>query len=121
MVSDDGQPRPLPRAAWAPLPRAGCVGVEGKVLLHQATLVLALLRFAPHGTIDAHAAPFAVDVVCLEGSGYQRVGDTETPLRAGEGVRWPAGQVHRLWSGGEPLLTLMVEHRGPPPVAGATG
>jgi hypothetical protein len=54
-------PQPIPRPDWSPLPYEGCVGVEGKVLLRSPTLALALLRFAPGGTIHEHEAPIDID------------------------------------------------------------
>lgn len=32
-------------------------------------------------------------------------------LHAGERVRWPSGVIHGLWTTGEAMVTLMVEHR----------
>src|ERR1700731_1478854 len=103
---------PVPRPDWAPLPRPGCQGVDFKVLLHQPALVLALLRFGPHATIDEHAADFPVDVICLEGVGFFSVDGKSGPLRAGERVRWPSTLQHRLWTDDSTMTTLMVEHRG---------
>lgn len=93
-----------------PLPFEGCRSVDGKVLLVQEGLSLALLRFAENATIHKHPAPFPVDVVCLEGSGRVTVGDDEATLSAGERVRWPADVPHRLWTEDTTMLTLMVEH-----------
>jgi quercetin dioxygenase-like cupin family protein len=103
-------PVPVPRPDWSPLPYEGCVGVEGKVLFRSAALVLALLRFAPGGSIHEHDAPMDIDVVCIEGDGLVSVGEDRFPLRAGESVRWPAGALHRLWTEGTEMTTLMVEH-----------
>ena len=103
-------PTPVPRPEWSPLPYEGCVGVEGKVLLRSPTLVLALLRFEPRGAIHEHEAPMDIDVVCLEGEGFVSVGKERFPFRSGESVRGPAGAMHRLWTEGAELTTLMVEH-----------
>jgi quercetin dioxygenase-like cupin family protein len=102
---------PVPRPDWAALPRPGCRGVEFKVLLQQPTLVLALLRFGPHGTIDEHSAIFPADVICLEGAGSFSVDGEPATLRAGESVRWPSNRPHRLWTDDSTMTTLMVEHR----------
>ena len=99
-----------PRPEWSPLPREGCVGVEGRVLLVTPRLALAMLRFARNATIDKHAAEFPVDVVCLEGSGSASVGESTAPLRAGQRIHWPAGEEHRLWTDDDTMITLMVEH-----------
>ena len=103
-------PVAVPRPEWSALPYPGCVGVEGKVLLHSPELVLALLRFEPGGTIHEHAAAMVIDVVCLEGEGFVSVGAEQFPFRAGESVRWPAGAMHRLWTDATEMTTLMVEH-----------
>jgi quercetin dioxygenase-like cupin family protein len=89
----------------------GCTEVEAKVLLSQPELLLAMLRFQPHGTIHEHAADFEVDVVCLEGEGYTSVDDEVATLKAGQIVRWPAVKQHRLWTSDSQMQTLMVEHR----------
>jgi len=102
--------QPVPRPEWSPLPIEGCHGVEGKVLLSLPHLHLALLRFAPGGTIHEHAADIDIDVVCLKGRGLTSVGGAAAPIQAGESVLWPAGIAHRLWAEDATLLTLMVEH-----------
>jgi quercetin dioxygenase-like cupin family protein len=100
----------VPRPDWFVLPRAGCRGVEGKVLLHTPELVLALLRFGPHSTIDPHPAPYPIDVICLEGEGLFSVDAEPAPIHAGQRVQWPANRQHCLWTETSPMLTLMVEH-----------
>lgn len=102
---------PIPRPEWTPLPHAGCTNVEARVLLDGPPVNLALLRFAPHGTIHEHPAPIEIDVICLEGAGYTSVGGLAAPLQAGERARWPAGLPHRLWTEESTMLTLMVEHQ----------
>ncbi len=49
-------------------------------------------------------------MLCLEGSGYVLVGEDTSPLNAGESVLWPKGELHQLWTDGEPMVTLMIEH-----------
>ena len=94
------------------MPRPGCSNVQVKVLLRADDVFLALLRFAPDGTIDEHAADHEIDVICLEGRGRTSVGETALDLRAGERVRWPAGGQHRLWTEDSMMVTLMVERPG---------
>jgi len=101
----------MPRPEWSPLPRPGCVGVEGRVLLAADGLVAATLRLSPHATIDEHDAPFPVDVVCLSGSGFTSVDGESAPIRSGQTVRWPAHQLHRLWTEDDGMTTLMLERR----------
>ncbi len=100
------------RADWSPVPRDGCVGVEGRVLGQSGRIFLAMLRFDDVGTIDEHSAPFDIDVFCLEGTGHASLDGTVHDLRAGERLRWPAGSMHRLWTEGSTMTTLMVEHHG---------
>jgi quercetin dioxygenase-like cupin family protein len=100
----------IPRSEWSPLSQAGCVGVEGQLLLRLPQLSITMLRFAPGGTIHEHAAAIEIDVICLEGRGMTSVDGVEASLRAGERVRWPAGLLHRLWAEDESLTTLMIEH-----------
>lgn len=110
-AQDQTGPVPSPRNEWSPLPFEGCVGVEGRVLLDRDTLVVASLRFSHSATIHEHAAPFAVDVVCLEGSGHVSVGDETFAFRAGQTILWPPGVAHRLWTQGGTMVTLMLERR----------
>lgn len=98
-----------PRPDWSPLPREGCEGVEARVLFRGDGLAVAQLRFAPGGHVDPHAARFPVEVICLEGAGFTAVGERREALRAGQRVRWPPGEVHALWTEGEPMVTLMLE------------
>lgn len=99
------------RSDWSPVPREGCIGVEGRVLGRSGPVFLALLRFDEAATIDEHSAPFDIAVFCLEGDGHTSIDDVTHPLRAGERLRWPAGSMHRLWTEGSTMVTLMVEHR----------
>jgi len=102
--------QPIPRPEWSPLPFDGCHNVEGKVLLRQTHLSLALLRFSPGGTIHEHPADIDIDVICLEGHGMTSVGGIAAALHASEQVRWPAGVAHRLWTEDSAMITLMVEY-----------
>ncbi len=99
----------MPRQHWTPVPRPGCVNVDGRVLLVRDGLALAMLRFSPEATIDEHAADHEVDVICLEGEGYVSIEDRVNSLAAGQWLTWPARRVHRLWTGDHGMITLMVE------------
>jgi quercetin dioxygenase-like cupin family protein len=103
------EPQPVPRPDWSPLPQAGCVNVDGRVLLVRDGIGLSMLRFAPRGTIHEHAAPHDVDVICLEGEGFISVEDRVNAFAAGQWMTWPAGRVHRLWTADRGMITLMVE------------
>jgi len=102
---------PVPRSEWAPLPRPGSRGVEFKVLLEQPLLVIAMLRFGPHSTIDEHSADFPVDAICLEGAGTFSVDGEAAPIQAGESAPWASARPHRLWTDDSTMATLMIEHR----------
>ena len=101
--------RPVPRPDWEPLPYDGCVGVEGKVLLREDDFFLAMLRFAPGGTIHEHPGPNDTLVVCIEGEGMTSVARETARLRAGERAFWPRDVPHRLWTDNSAMVTLMVE------------
>ena len=79
--------RPFPRGEWDPLPFDGCVGVEGKVLIREDAYFVAMLRFAPDGTIHEHSGPNDTIVVCLEGEGLTSVAGETSPLEAGQQAR----------------------------------
>ena len=103
----------IPRPSWTPLPYEGCFGVEGKVLLRLDRLSIAMLRFGTNGTIHEHAADIDIDVICLEGHGMTSIDGEQSPIQAGEQVRWPAKYQHRLWTEDHEMITLMVEHNFP--------
>ncbi|MEZ4707201.1 MAG: hypothetical protein R3A44_08350 [Caldilineaceae bacterium] len=98
------------RPQWSRLPFEGCIGVGGKVFLDLEHLVVAMLRFQPHAAIHEHAAPFDIDVICVEGAGFTSVNGDCATLQAGQKVRWPAHLAHRLWTESTTMITLMVEH-----------
>jgi len=100
------------RADWSTVPREGCVGVEGRVLGQSGSVFLAMLRFGERSTIDEHSATFDIDVFCLEGRGYASIDGEVHAVVSGERLRWPAGSMHRLWTEGSTMITLMVEHHG---------
>ena len=106
--------RPVPRPEWSPLPYEGCVGVEGKVLVREERVFVAMLRFEPGGTIHEHPGPNDTIVVCLEGEGFTSLGDDRAAIRGGEQVRWPKGVAHRLWTESSAMTTLMVEQLDAP-------
>ena len=101
---------PVKRPSWTPLPFEGCVHVLAKSLLSLPHLSIAMLRFEPQGTVHEHPADIDIDVICLEGSGFTSIGSEQAAIKAGERVRWPAGQPHRLWTTNSEMITLMVEH-----------
>ena len=99
-----------PHPEWFAVERGGCEGVQARLLMQGPGLVAIMLRFAANATIDLHSAPHAIDVVCIEGAGFVRVGHEEAPFADGQSVRWPMGVPHRLWTSGTPMTTLMLEH-----------
>jgi len=101
--------RRVPRPDWEPLPYEGCLGVEGRVLVREPDLLVAVLRFAEDATIHEHPGPNDTIVVCLEGTGSTSVAGEIARLTAGDRVDWPRGVPHRLWTEGSTMTTLMVE------------
>jgi quercetin dioxygenase-like cupin family protein len=99
----------IPRPTWESLVRPGTIGVSGRVLLNRNGIVVANLRFLPGATIDEHAAPVEIDVMCLDGRGFVSIDGKSSPFYAGERVVWPAGVPHRLWTEDVAMETLMVE------------
>jgi quercetin dioxygenase-like cupin family protein len=112
---------PIPLADWRPLPFDGCRNVAGKVLLRLPHLTIALLHFQAGATIHEHSAAIDIDVICLEGSGITSVGEESAFLQSGQQIRWPAGISHRLWTEDSEMLTMMVEHTPPIPLAEQPG
>ena len=88
---------------------AGFVNVEGRVIVGDDDLVLALLRFGEHGAINPHAGPNNTLVSCIEGHGFTSVDAVTAELHAGQTVYWPAGVHHGLWTEESTMTTLMYE------------
>jgi quercetin dioxygenase-like cupin family protein len=103
---------PVKRANWSPLPVEGCRNVEGKVLLDEPRIGIAMLRFGRDATIHEHAGDTDCYVVCLEGRGRVSLGEEEAELQAGERTFWPAGVTHRLWTDDSEMTTLMIHPLG---------
>ena len=101
--------RAIPRPGWDPLPFDGCVGVIGRVLVHEEDFFVAQLRFAEHATIHGHPGENDTIVVCIEGEGFTSVAAETAPLHEGQQARWPKGITHRLWAEDSTMTTLMVE------------
>jgi quercetin dioxygenase-like cupin family protein len=99
----------MPRPDWAPLARRGTTEVSGRVFLNRKDIVVANLRFSPGATIDEHAAPIEIDVLCIDGRGFVSIDGKSSPFHAGERVVWPAGIKHRLWTEDSAMETLMIE------------
>ncbi len=85
------------------------VNVEGRVIVGDDDLVLALLRFGEHGTINPHAGPNNTLVSCIEGHGFTSVDGVTAELHAGHTVYWPGGVHHGLWTEDSTMTTLMYE------------
>ena len=105
--------RPVPRAEWSLLNAPGCRNVDGKVLVAETEVTVAMLRFSPDATIEEHEADHGTEVVCLEGNGFTSVDGLAAEIHTGESVHWPARRPHRLWTEGSLMVTLMVEHPRP--------
>ena len=105
MTKVQAQPKPN----WADLPRPGCENVSFRVLLGVDGIFIANLRFSERATIDEHAAPWEIDVIVISGAGYSSVGGEVFAVEAGQTIRWPKDQQHRLWTDGSEMETLMVE------------
>jgi quercetin dioxygenase-like cupin family protein len=86
--------------------------VDGKVIVDEDGLLLALLRFAEDATIHEHSGPNDTLVACLEGHGLTSVARETSPIEAGQIARWPKGVPHGLWTEKSTMVTLMVERDG---------
>lgn len=100
----------FPRPDWELVLHPSIQGVERQVWLVDKRVVLARLRFGPHTQSHLHAVDHDIHVVCLEGAGFARSGDSVDQIHAGETVLWPKGEDHNLFTEEEPMTTLLVEH-----------
>jgi quercetin dioxygenase-like cupin family protein len=105
--------QPVPRADWSPLNAPGCRNVDGKVLVAETEVTVAMLRFGLDATIEEQEADHETEVVCLEGNGFTSVDRLAAEIHTGERVHWPARHPHRLWTEGSLMVALMVEHSRP--------
>ena len=103
------EPQVIPLPTWTPVERPDVRGVEAVLLHRDASLLAVTLKFDANATIDEHTAAWDIDVVCLEGQGWVSVGADSAEIRAGEEVRCPQGEPHRLWTNGQEMRTLMLE------------
>jgi mannose-6-phosphate isomerase-like protein (cupin superfamily) len=101
--------RPIPRPGWDLLPHEDTIGVVGRVLVREWGFFIAELRFSEHATIHEHPGDNDTIVVCIAGEGFTSVGEETSELREEQCVRWPKGVMHRLWTEGSTMTTLMVE------------
>ena len=107
----------VPQWEWKPLATRGSHGVMARVLLVTRDLVTVLARFDRHASLNEHASPNPVDVVCLEGSGraslrVDATGHATDRISEGRRLRWPPDMLHRLWTEDEEMTVLMLEHMG---------
>ncbi len=79
------------------------------MLLNRDGLTVANLRFASNAEIDEHDAPMDIDVLVVSGSGFVSVDGTQSPVSAGQTVRWPSGVSHKLWTTNSTMETIMIE------------
>jgi quercetin dioxygenase-like cupin family protein len=99
--------RPIPRLGWDSLP--GCIGVVGRVVVREADLGVAELRFSEHATITEHPGDTDTIVICIDGEGFTSVAGEIAAIREDEWVRWPKGIPHSLWTEDSTMTTLMIE------------
>jgi len=104
-MSTTNQPKP----EWSPVPRPGCHGVQGRVFLKRAGIVVANLKFDECATIDEHTAPVDIDVICIDGAGFYSIEGQVEAIKAGQSTVWPKGKLHQLYTEGSTMQTLMVE------------
>jgi mannose-6-phosphate isomerase-like protein (cupin superfamily) len=69
-------------------------------------------HYGPHGGMREHAADEAILCVCIGGSGYVKVGDETSGLRANQAVAWPAGKTHRVWTEDDSMTVLLIHLPG---------
>ena len=88
------------------------MGVDGRVIVNEGGLLLAVLRFGEDATIHEHPGATDTLVACLAGRGFTSVGGETAAIAAGQTVRWPRDVPHRLWTEQSTMTTLMVERDG---------
>jgi quercetin dioxygenase-like cupin family protein len=69
-----------------------------------------MLRLTEGAAIHLHAAPWDVDVVCMEGQGMTSLSGEVAELTPGRAVRWSANLEHGLWTEGDRMVVLIADH-----------
>jgi quercetin dioxygenase-like cupin family protein len=110
-------PWSVPQWDWSPPALRGGHGVVAQVLVSRIDVVVVRAEFDEHASLAEHAARRAITVVCLKGAGNASVRE-EAEVRTigfseGQWVTWPHGKLYRLWTEGERMSVLMVEHVPP--------
>lgn len=105
-------PKPIdfPHADWQSKRNDNAVGIEVRLMMQNAHLLIAELRFQPQASFDAHSAPWDCHVLCLAGSGFVLVGEETFPIAQGQSVFWPQKVLHQMWTTDNAMHTQMIEH-----------
>lgn len=69
-------------------------------------------HYEPGGDMPEHTSLEAVLCVCVDGSGYTKVGDESVELNAGEAVVWPTSRTHKLWTTDSSMTVLLIHFPG---------
>jgi len=90
--------------------RWGCTNLEAASLF--ASPLVVEHYYSPGGEMREHAAAEAILCVCIAGSGFVKVGDETSELRANQAVAWPAGKTHRVWTTDSSMTILLMHFLG---------
>ncbi len=102
--------KPFVKPDWVPKPNGNAKNIDVRVILQDRRILIAQLKFRQQAAFDAHSSAWDCHVICLQGSGYVKVGDETAEIRAGETVFWPKHVEHQLWTEDSTMVTEMIEH-----------
>jgi quercetin dioxygenase-like cupin family protein len=98
---------PFGESAWAPAPeRWGCTNLDAAQVLSDPSVVVH--HYRPGGEMREHTGHDAALCVCVDGSGFVKVGNDEAELSAHQAVVWPKGQTHKVWTTHSSMTVLLI-------------
>ncbi len=86
--------------------------VHGLPLALDEPLMVEVMYFEPHATLDEHSADHPIVFLVTAGAGHVRLGGPQGETRQvgpGDAVLWPANVDHLVWTDGEPLEAIVVQ------------
>jgi quercetin dioxygenase-like cupin family protein len=81
------------------------------ILLNRPMIVVAMY-FEPLASIDEHSADVPILFLVIGGKGFVRIGGPNGETRqvsAGDGVLWPAGVDHTVWTEDEEMQAISID------------
>ena len=86
--------------------------MKGLPILLNRPMIVVAMYFEPHASIDEHSAEVPILFLVIGGKGFVRIGGPNgevRPISTGDGVLWPAGVGHTVWTEDEELQAILID------------